>query len=75
MLRDPGRRWPLIDDIVVMDQGAGRRRQAHLRQLRQVVQLFGALGRRLAAALAGAVGSWLTPAVIGQSRAALGTEI
>lgn len=64
MLRDSGRHRPLVDDIAVMDQGAGRRRQAHLRQLRQVVQLLGALGRRLTAALAGAIGSWLTAAAV-----------
>lgn len=75
MLCDSGRHWSLIDDITVMDQSASRCRQAHLRQFRQVVQLFGALGRRLAAALAGAIGSWLTAAVIGQPRASLGTEI
>lgn len=76
MLCDPGRRWSLMDDIIVMNQGASRRRQAHLRQLRQVVQLLRALGRRLAAAFAGAIGSWLTRAVIDQSRGApLGTEI
>lgn len=75
VLRDSGRHRSLVDDIAVMDQGASRRRQAHLRQLRQVVQLLWTLGRRLAAALAGAIGSWLTAAVIGQPRAPLRTEI
>lgn len=75
ILRDSGRPRSLIDYIAVVNQGARRSRQAHFRQLRQIVQLLGAFGRCLATAFAGAIRSWLTAAVIGQPHASLGTEI
>lgn len=75
ILGDYGRHGSLINNIAVVDESAGRRSQTHFRQLRQIVKFLRTLGRRLAAALAGAIGSWLTSAVIGQSHAPLGTEV